>query len=93
MSLNIEKYKKQQADIRILSKKLDDYSKIATPLPVVSIPKDMEELGSDTTKINNQKQFLKAIGSDIYVDETVKVVDKIIGEAMIAQSKQLTPEQ
>lgn len=93
MPLNIEKYKELQASIKALSKKLEEYSKLASPLTVVSIPKDMEELGSDTIKISNQKQFLKAIGSDMYVDETVKVVDKIIGEAMIAQSKQLTPEQ
>lgn len=93
LPLNIEKYKEQQATIKMLSKKLDTYSKLATPLQVVSIPTDVAALGGDTTKIADQKQFLKAIGNDIYVDETVKIVDQIIGEAMLAQNRQLTPEQ
>ncbi|MBS1735109.1 MAG: carboxy terminal-processing peptidase [Bacteroidetes bacterium] len=93
LPLNIEKYKAQQESIKTLSKKLEEYSKLAKPLPVVSIPSDMAALGSDTAKISDQKSFLKSIGSDIYVDETVKIVDQIIGEALVAQNKQLTPVQ
>ena len=91
LPLNIEKYKEQQTAIKALSKKLDDYSRLVAPLTVISIPSDMAALGGDTTKIAGQKQFLKAIGSDIYIDETVKVIDQIVGEAMVAQNKQLAP--
>ncbi|MEP7079248.1 MAG: carboxy terminal-processing peptidase [Ginsengibacter sp.] len=93
MPLNIVKYKELQANIKALSKKLDEYSKITSSLPVVSIPMDISALGKDSIKIGNQKQFLKSIGSDIYVDETVKIVDLLIGEAMLAQNKQLMPVQ
>ena len=93
LPLNIEKYKEQQTNIKTLSKKLDDYSRLANPLTVISIPSDMAALGSDTLKIADQKRFLKAIGSDIYVDETVKVIDQIVGEAMVAQNKELAPAQ
>jgi len=75
-----------QKEIKDAAKKLDAFSKAPVDLHTQSLPQDVAEMGSDTTKINKQTTFLKNIGSDIYVNETVKVLEKVIGEAQIAQA-------
>jgi carboxyl-terminal processing protease len=84
--LNIVKYKQMQKEIKDAAKKLDTFLKSPVDLKTQSLPQDVAEMGSDTTKINKQTTFLKNIGSDIYVNETVKVLEKVIGEAQIAQA-------
>ncbi len=85
--LNIAKYKQVQKEIKDASKRLENLSKAPADLSVKSVAADVSSFGSDTTKINKQTQFLTGIGKDIYVDETVKAIDKLIGEAALAQSK------
>jgi hypothetical protein len=74
-----------QNDIKEASKRLENYSKVPTSLNAKSVAVDSLNMGSDTDKVKKQTQFLKAIGSDIYIDETVKAIDQIIGEAILAQ--------
>ncbi len=83
--LNIVKYRQKLSEVKSTSKNLEDLSKLPKDLNVSSIVKDSVEIGSDKDKIAKNKQFLKRLGTDIYVDETVKVIDKIIGEATLAQ--------
>ena len=83
--LNIVKYRQMQNDIKEASKRLENYSKVPTSLNVKSVAVDSLNMGSDTDKVKKQTQFLKAIGSDLYIDETVKAMDQIIGEAILAQ--------
>ena len=85
--LNIVKYRQMQKEIKDASKSLEKFSKAPSDLSVKSIAKDSLSLAGDTAKITKQTQFLKAIGNDIYIDETVKAVDKIIGEAALVQNK------
>ncbi|MEO8108640.1 MAG: carboxy terminal-processing peptidase [Ginsengibacter sp.] len=83
--LNIVKYRQKLSEVKSTSKNLEDLSKLAEDLKVSNIVKDSVEIGGDKDKIAKNKQFLKRLGTDIYVDETVKVIDKIIGEATLAQ--------
>ena len=85
--LNINKYKEMQKNIKEASKKLDSFSKLHVPLITHSLYKDSLSIAGDTAKVARQKQFLKSIGTDIYVNETVKALQKVIGEAELAQSK------
>ncbi|MEO5650482.1 MAG: carboxy terminal-processing peptidase [Ginsengibacter sp.] len=85
--LNIVAYKEAQAKIKEASKKLEQYSKLPSGLTVKSITKDSLQIGNDTTKVKAQNQFIKTVGSDIYIEETVKVIDKIIGEEALAQRR------
>ena len=83
--LNIVKYRKKLSEVKSASNNLEELSKLPKDLNVSNIVKDSVEIGSDKDKIAKNKQFLKRLGTDIYVDETVKVIDKIIGEATLAQ--------
>jgi carboxyl-terminal processing protease len=85
--LNIVKYKQMQNNIQEAAKKLDNYSKLPVDLKTETLAPDSLEIAGDTAKVTKQKIFLKTIGSDIYVNETVKALEKVIGEEQIAQRK------
>ncbi|HXS58142.1 MAG TPA: carboxy terminal-processing peptidase [Hanamia sp.] len=84
--LNIVKYKQMQKEIKDASKRLESFSKSAADLSVKSVAVDSLSFAGDTTRISKQGQFLKLIGNDIYVDETVKVINKLINEEALAQN-------
>ena len=85
--LNITKYRERLAVIKNTSKQLDDLTKLPVKLDVKNITKDSIEIGDQKDKIEKNKQFLKRISDDVYIDETVKVVDKMIGEEQLAQRR------
>jgi carboxyl-terminal processing protease len=85
--LNIVKYKQMQKDIEEAAKKLDNYSKLPVDLKTETLAPDSLEIAGDTAKVTKQKIFLKTVGNDIYVNETVKALEKVIGEEQIAERK------
>lgn len=85
--LNIVQYKKMQNEIKEASKKLDDYSKLPMDLDVKTLPVDSLDMVGDTAKISHEAQFIKSVSSDIYISETVKVMEKVIGEQQLAERK------
>ncbi|MEO8721385.1 MAG: carboxy terminal-processing peptidase [Ginsengibacter sp.] len=82
--LNIVKYKEMQKNIQEAAKKLEDYSKLQVDLHTQTLAPDSLAIAGDTLKVNKQTQFLKSIGSDIYVNETIKALEKVIGEEQLA---------
>jgi carboxyl-terminal processing protease len=84
--LNIVKYKEMQKEIKNASKRLETFSKSPADLSVKSVAVDSLSFAGDTSRITKQGQFLKLIGNDIYVDETVKVINKLINEEALAQN-------
>jgi len=84
--LNIDKYKQMQQDIREAAKKLDKYSKSPTLLKVTTLAPDSLALQGDTAKVSKQENFLKTISNDLYIAETVKTLEKVIGEKQLAEA-------
>jgi carboxyl-terminal processing protease len=84
--LNIDKYKQMQQNIREAAKKLDKYSKSPTLLKVTTLAPDSLAMQGDTAKISKQETFLKTISNDLYIDETVKTLEKVIGEKQLAEA-------
>jgi carboxyl-terminal processing protease len=78
--LNIKEYRKMQVQLKDASKKLENFSTISDSLNVTSLPVDLLEIGTDTLKKNKQNLFVKGVSGDIYIDETVKVMNKMIAE-------------
>ncbi len=85
--LNIVEYKKMQKEINEASKKLDDYSKLKVDLQAQTLAVDSLTMVGDTAKISREKQFINSIDNDIYINETVKVLEKVIGEEQLAERK------
>jgi carboxyl-terminal processing protease len=82
--LNVKKYREKLSVVKATSKQLEDFTKLPVDLTVKNITADSLEFASDKDKVAKSKQFLKRIGNDIYIDETVKVVDKMINEEQLA---------
>jgi carboxyl-terminal processing protease len=85
--LNINKYKQLQKNIEEAAKKLDEFSKSPVHLQTTTLPVDSLAVQGDTTKISRQEQFIKTISNDLYVDETVKALEKVIGEKQLAEAE------
>ena len=85
--LNIQKYREKLTEVKAISKKLEDLTKLSVDLAVKNVTTDSLALINDKDKTAKNTAFLKRIGDDIYIDETVKVVEKMIGEAQLAQRK------
>ncbi|HEY5406418.1 MAG TPA: carboxy terminal-processing peptidase [Ginsengibacter sp.] len=83
--LNIQQYRAQAEQIKGLSKKLESLTKLKNEFPVRNIAEDSLAMGNDSDKIAKNTQFLKRISDDIYINQTIKVVDKMIGEEQLAQ--------
>jgi carboxyl-terminal processing protease len=75
VSLNEVKYKKEQEEINAISKKLEELQKNATPLTVTNPAEDMARVNMDTASVAKNKEWLKALGKDIYIAETVNIID------------------
>jgi len=82
--LNLLKYREEQKGLKVAYKQLDSLYKIATDMDVNNIQADIAKYTTDKEKIEKNKQFLKRIKTDIYIDETVKVVNKMIDQSNLA---------
>lgn len=83
--LQLSAFKTMQIKVRKLAKELDKYSTPEKSLDVQSLKVDLAEIGNDAAKTKTQEQFVKAISNDIYISETVKVINQVIGEEQIAK--------
>ncbi|WP_336514036.1 carboxy terminal-processing peptidase [Pollutibacter soli] len=77
-SLNINKFREEQKKVRAVSKKLDELTKQQKELPVSLLPEDEKYLSADNDKLERRKQWLKSLTKDIYLNETVNVMNDMI---------------
>lgn len=87
MPLQLKEFNELQITGRNLTKDLEKYSRLGTPLNVESLPEDLAEINSDSARIQSQNQFIKVISQDIYVNETVSVMTQLIGQEQIAMKE------
>ncbi len=85
-SLNITKYKQDQKEIRDVVKQMEDLYKLPKALDVRNIAADTVSINKTKEKIDRNKDFVKKVSNDIYIDETVKVLNKMIVQTNIAKA-------
>ncbi len=85
-SLNIVKYKEEQKALKATVKDLDDLTKLPTAMNVKNINADTLKINATTDKAEKNKQFIKRISNDIYIDETVKVINNMILQSNMAKN-------
>lgn len=78
--LNLEAYVEYQNTLKSLSQQLDSFSVAHDSLKVVSLPVDIQAIGSDTLKKQSQSRFINSLTGDLYVEEAVKVLNKMISQ-------------
>ena len=85
-SLNLNKYKEEQKQLRAKDKELDDLYKLNKEMTVKNIAADTVVINSAKDKVEKNTQWLKRISKDIYIDETVKVMNNMITQTATAKS-------
>ncbi len=73
--------------MRKTSKQLDSLNRLKIDLSVTNATQDMANLQADKDKTERNKQWLKRVSGDIYINETIKVMDNMIGQAALAKAK------
>ncbi len=82
--LSLEKYKAEQKGLKVAYKQLDSLYKLPAEMKVKNIDADLAKYTTDKEKTEKNKQFLNRLKADIYVDETVKVMNKMITQSNLA---------
>ena len=85
-SLNIVKYKEEQKQLQTTRKDMDGLSKLSKTMNVKNIAADTMTINSAKEKIKTNSDWLKRVSNDIYIDETVKVMNTMISQNATAKN-------
>jgi carboxyl-terminal processing protease len=86
-SLNINKFRAEQTKIREAVRKIDELNKTQQALNVKLIPQDEKKLSADSDKLERRMQWTKNLSQDIYIHETVNIVNDMISHRSVALQK------
>ncbi|MEP7256286.1 MAG: carboxy terminal-processing peptidase [Ferruginibacter sp.] len=85
-SLNLTKYKEEQKQFKAMAKELDDLYKLTKEMSVKNPEADAVVINAAKDKMEKNTQWLKRVSNDIYIDETVKVMNNMIIQSATAKS-------
>ncbi|MEJ8756187.1 carboxy terminal-processing peptidase [Pontibacter sp. H259] len=75
-SLELNKYLAEEKRAEAEAKRYEAAQKEVPVLTVNRLPGDLQALGTDTAKVARNKEFLKSLKQDIYLEEAVEVIRK-----------------
>lgn len=84
-SLNLTKYREEQKKLKETFKQLEDLYKLNKEMNVYNIPADTVVINAAKEKVDKNNKWLKSIRSDIYIDESVKVINNMITQSATAK--------
>lgn len=85
-SLHLETYKKDQKEMKKVYKEIEDLYKLNQPMAVKNLAADTASIKAAEDKIEKNKVWIKRLTEDIYVDESVKVVNRMIARENLAKA-------
>lgn len=85
-ALNINKYKEEQKIFKAVYKQLEELTKIAKDINITNATTDVETINANKDRAERNKQWLKRLSGDIYLDETVRVISNIIEQKTTAHN-------
>ncbi|MFM2327107.1 MAG: hypothetical protein RIR31_1309 [Bacteroidota bacterium] len=85
-SLNIIKYKEEQKQLKDTYKQLEELNKLAKELNVKNLAADTVSINSAKERVEKNKQWLKRLSGDIYIDESLKVINNMIMQKATAKN-------
>jgi len=84
-SLNLKQYQAEQKTLLDIYKDVESAYKLPKTMDVRNIAADTNEISSTKEKTDRNKQFIKRVGEDIYIDESVKIVNRMIVNDNVAK--------
>ncbi len=91
-SLNITKYRDDQTQLKAISKRMEELNKLPQAMNFVIPSADTANVNSAEDKIEKNRQWIKFRSSDVYIDETVKTLEKVILQNNLVRSDVKNPE-
>lgn len=76
-SLNLEKFRIEQKQLREQNKKYEELRKEIKGFSGELLSDDVTKFGSDTTRLNRENKWVKNISKDIYIYEATNVINDI----------------
>jgi carboxyl-terminal processing protease len=83
-SLNLVKYKQDLQQLKTAYKQLDSLYKLPKEMSVINNTTDTVGVSADKEKQDRNRQFLNRLKGDVYIDETVKVMNNMINQSNVA---------
>jgi carboxyl-terminal processing protease len=83
-SLEIQKYKAQQKEVREISTKVRNLTQLKDDLSVANLPSDLEAINSDSLKKDRNDFWVKYLKKDVYLGETLNVMSDVIQQKGMA---------
>ncbi len=78
VSLNLEKYRSEQAASKEEKKKFDELEKVLTGLDISNLTADAQHINSDSTYTARNNEMLKMLKKDVYLNEASQVMMDMI---------------
>jgi carboxyl-terminal processing protease len=85
-SLNLVKYRAEQKQVKETYKQIESINKTNPELELVLIPNDEKKLSVDNDKLERRKQWAKNLGKDIYLNESVNVMNDMIRQTVLVKN-------
>lgn len=79
-SLSYNKYKEEQKQFNDAIKKMDELYKLQQPINIRNLTVDEPDFNSTPEKTDRNKQWLKLRKTDIFLEESAKIMDKMIAD-------------
>ena len=86
-ALRMDKFKLNKSSLSETVKQIDTLMKLQDPLNVVNLKSDLETIGSDSTKIERNNNFIKIRKKDAHLGETVQIMNDMIRATWLANHK------
>ena len=86
-SLSIVKYKEEQKKLKATFKQLEELMKLPKDLVVKNATPDVLAVDAPKDKVEKNTAWLKRLSADIYIDETVKVMNNMIADLATVKVK------
>ena len=90
-SLNIDDYRKEKKIIKGKSDQVNAVLKLKKKMPVSVLPQEKDKYKNDPVRQDRINQWLKGMSEDIYLNQSVKVIEDMIGLDNLAKNKRLEP--
>ncbi|MFY7908576.1 MAG: carboxy terminal-processing peptidase [Emticicia sp.] len=83
-SLEIQKYKAQQKEVREISTKVRNLTQLKEDLSVANLSSDLEAINSDSLKKDRNDFWVKYLKKDVYLGETLNIMSDVIQQKGMA---------
>lgn len=83
-SLEIQKYKAQQKEVRDISTKVRSLTQLKEDLSVANLSSDLEAINSDSLKKDRNDFWVKYLKKDVYLGETLNIMNDVIQQKGMA---------